>query len=140
MEKMFFSEPQQRVTVGAYGKVLVLRIFFYLAGAFMLLQAYVTRYHTQKAQVDFEDAQRLYEDRKSEYYTKQQAYAAYADQNQSTVGLSRSVKIHGNVCAVLENRVYTRDVPRLSVIDADGRDKEHRAVDCRAVGIDAVSC
>ena len=57
----------------------------------VLLQAYVTRYHTQKAQVDFEDAQRLYEDRKSEYYTKQQAYAAYADQNQSTVGLSRSV-------------------------------------------------
>lgn len=55
------------------------------------LQAYVTRYHTQKAQVDFEDTQRLYEDRKAEYYTKQQAYAAYADQNQSTVGLSRAI-------------------------------------------------
>lgn len=57
----------------------------------VLLQAYVTRYHTQKAQADFEDTQRLYENRKAEYYTKQQAYAAYADQNQSTVGLSRAV-------------------------------------------------
>ena len=58
----------------------------------VLLQAYVTRYHTQKAQVDYDDTERMYEDRKAEYYAKQQAYAAYADQNQATVGLSRSIQ------------------------------------------------
>lgn len=85
----------------------------------VLLQRYVTRYHTSKAEMDMREAERLYEDRKEAYYERQQAYAAYADQNQSTVGLSRSVTARRlQEEATLAYQVYTQVAGQLEVARA----------------------
>lgn len=56
------------------------------------LQEYVTRYRTKKAQNNYEYLKILYEQRKSEYYQAQQAYANSYDQNKNIV--SRKVAIN----------------------------------------------
>lgn len=49
------------------------------------LQKYITKYKTSKAQEDYNDLKKLYEQRKKEYYEAQERYANYADANQNVI-------------------------------------------------------
>ena len=47
------------------------------------LQDHITRYRTEKARVDMEFTQRLYDEAQRNYYEAQNRYAEYSDQNQA---------------------------------------------------------
>lgn len=49
------------------------------------LQKFITKYKTSKAQEDYNDLKKLYEQRKKEYYEAQERYANYADANQNVI-------------------------------------------------------
>lgn len=49
------------------------------------LQKYITKYKTSKAQEDYNDLEKLYKQRKEEYYEAQEKYANYADANQNVI-------------------------------------------------------
>lgn len=49
------------------------------------LQKYITKYKTSKAQEDYNDLEKLYQQRKQEYYEAQERYANYADANQNVI-------------------------------------------------------
>lgn len=49
------------------------------------LQAYITKYRTDKARHDLEFTQKLYDEMQQNYYEAQQRYAKYMDQNQNIV-------------------------------------------------------
>lgn len=49
------------------------------------LQNHITRYRTDKARLDLEFTQRLFDEAQGNYYAAQQRYAEYSDQNQGLV-------------------------------------------------------
>lgn len=56
------------------------------------LQDYITNYRTNKARVDLEYTQKLYEESKENYHKAQQEYASYMDRNQNIS--MKSVQAH----------------------------------------------
>lgn len=84
---------QERVTANVDRKTLVVSLSVTMQDPLIAatltdtvmrnLQDHITRYRTEKARVDMEFTQRLFDEAQGKYYAAQQRYAQYVDQNQA---------------------------------------------------------
>lgn len=84
---------QERVTTNVDRKTLVVSLSVTMQDPLVAatltdtvmrnLQEHITRYRTEKARVDLEFTQRLYDEAQQKYYDAQSRYARYTDENQN---------------------------------------------------------